>query len=207
MYDFCTGRSVFYSWLSWFYLFGVSVFSSICLLLVNILLVLGVRRLQLRRLRQSDLSHVTSALDKLQLLTAAERRRRNELNLTRTVVAVIVVFIVGELPSSFTSRAMIGALLGHRWRRRDVSQVEQEIFSSTGYRIAVLVSTILVVTQHSVNFIVYCVFNRRFCEEVVRSLLHVRHSYRHSGPYDGQPMTGVDRQVRQSSDEALDTGK
>ena len=83
-----------------------------------------------------------------------KQREQDEARLTRTLIVLVCVFILGETPSAFTSRSMVVALLGG----------DQSILQSGGYRVAVLVSTLLVVAQHSINFVVYCVFNRRFCD-------------------------------------------
>lgn len=134
-------RSTFYVYLSWVYFSLLSLAPSLSLIFFNALLIIGIRKTGQKR--KSLFANRTG-----------NDRSQEEATLTRTLIIVVCVFIAGELPSSFTSRSLIVAL---------ICGGDQSLLKTTGYRIAVLVSTILVVMQHSLNFVVYCVFNRRFC--------------------------------------------
>lgn len=133
------GKSAFYSALSWIYFFVVSVATAVLLIIFNILLIRGI--------------HVTNARRRTMQSAMSQHQRQDENRLTRTLVTVIFIFLVGELPSAMLSRSVVVGILGHG--RRD-------ILSTRGYRVAVLIATVLVVLQHASNFVVYCVCNKRF---------------------------------------------
>jgi len=188
------GQTAFYHYLSWSYFFCISLGSGVCLIILNVLLVVGIRRAGARRqsmqsrsvLIRTDTDQCTAGASSLRSngefgqgsqtkndganepangvstrqSPRDRQREKDEATLTRTLVVIVCVFIIGETPSSFTSRSMVVALLGG----------DQTVLESVGYRAAVLISTLLVVSQHSVNFVVYCVFNRRFCDSI-RQLL------------------------------------
>jgi len=102
---------------------------------------------------------------------STRRHHGAQSHLTRTVIAVVIVFILGEVPSAMTSRNMIVALFGLDAGGGPSGRNAPDVLRSVGYRIAVLVSTTLVVMQHSANFVVYCVFNRRFCDFLRRQMV------------------------------------
>lgn len=149
-------RSQFYVYLSWVYFSLISLAPSLSLIVFNTLLIIGIRRTGRKRKSLFGTRNGNS-------------RSQEEATLTRTLIIVVCVFIAGELPSSFTSRSLVVAL---------ISGGDQSILTRTGYRIAVLVSTILVVMQHSLNFVVYCVFNRRFCSVLRLHYLPILFGYR-----------------------------
>lgn len=152
------GNSQSFAYLSWIYIFLLSLTTALILVVFNILLIIGVRRTNAKRraLCAGGGGDVSGAY--------GARQHREETTLTRTLIIVVCVFIAGELPSSFTSRSLFLALIGRS---------DKSLLLTTGYRVAVLISTILVVVQHSMNFVVYCVFNRRFCDVLRRHYIPV----------------------------------
>lgn len=143
------GLSAYYSSIVWIYFSVISVGSCVCLVVFNTLLIIGIHRTHRKRRALVGGGGGSAA--------SANNKSRDEMTLTRTLIIVVCVFMVGELPSSFTSRSFFVALVGRK---------DHELLFAPGYRVAVLVSTGLVVAQHSLNFVVYCVFNRRFCAVV-----------------------------------------
>ena len=135
------GKSSAYNILSWVYFFVVSVATAFMLIVFNILLIRGIHVTNARRRTMS----VHSAM--------SQHQRQEENRLTRTLISVIFLFLVGELPSAMLSRSVVVGILGHG---------SKEILKTHWYRVAVLVATILVVLQHASNFIIYCVCNKRF---------------------------------------------
>ncbi|KAK2152281.1 hypothetical protein LSH36_335g02018 [Paralvinella palmiformis] len=131
------GRSMMYIYMSWFHLLFMSCGCGLALIVLNILLIRGLHRTQNRR----------------QALGArrTEHQRADDHRLTRTLISIVFLFLMGELPSALTSRALVVGLSG------DPCVVETKAF-----KIMSLVSTILIVLQLSLNFVVYCVLNRRF---------------------------------------------
>lgn len=144
------GRSEYYSLYAVWVNFGlVSVGSCLCLVVFNTLLVVGIHRTNRKRKSLVGSAGAAAAAAK-----NGNKNQQEDATLTRTLVMVVCVFVAGELPSSLTSRSLFVALVGGGGRG--------DLLDATSYRIAVLVSTALVVAQHSLNFVVYCVFNRRF---------------------------------------------
>ena len=78
----------------------------------------------------------------------------DETRLTRMFITLICVFVIGELPSALLSRGIVVAFVG--------GDKSQRTLHSTGYQIASMVATILVVSQHSANFIIYSLLNIKF---------------------------------------------
>lgn len=146
------GRGEYYSSYAVCVYFGlVSVGSCLCLVVFNTLLVVGIHRTHRKR---KSLVGSTAAAAK-----SGNKNQQDDATLTRTLVMVVCVFVAGELPSSLTSRSLFVALVGGGGGGGGGNH---DLLNATNYRIAVLVSTALVVAQHSLNFVVYCVFNRRF---------------------------------------------
>lgn len=143
-------QTPFYIAYSWMHFLVISVGSALLLIVFNILLLLGIHRTHRRR-------HYMISRHS----AAAARERKDETRLTKTLVAVIFLFIVGEIPSALCSRSIVVGIIGSG---------DTTILQSFGYKVAVLVSTILVVNQHSLNFVIYCVFNRKFWAVFKRKL-------------------------------------
>ena len=143
--------STAYIFFSWFFFITVSLGASLVLIVFNILLLRGLRRLNERRRTMTHQHH-----------------RTEEQRLTRTLISVIFVFVLGELPSAVLSRTAVVAILGHG---------SKAVLASLEYQIAAFIATVLVVSQHSLNFVIYCVFNTRFL--AVFKAQACRHSMHH----------------------------
>ena len=129
------GMSMYYKIISWTYFVLVSLGGCIVLIVLNILLIRGIHKSNTRR----------------RCLTGKKAHKAHqERRLTLTLISIICVFIIGELPSSFVSRLLLVPMAG------------TEILKTLGYKIAANIATALVVLQHSLNFVMYCVFNRNF---------------------------------------------
>ena len=136
------GKSVHYNVLSWFYFIAISCGCGIALIILNAFLMHGIHRTNLRKRHLvSNMAHTVN------------QQKQDELRLTRTLISVVTIYLIGEIPSALLSRSLVVALIGHG---------NDKIVKTMGFKIASLVATILVVLQLSLNFVVYCVFNRRF---------------------------------------------
>ena len=136
------GKGLFYKVLSWFHLLVISLGACLMLIVFNILLITGVKR---NKRRHNNLTSSTA------------KQRKNEHDQTRItwmLIAVIFVFITGELPSAMLSRALVVGIF---------SAGDTGILTEDWYKISVLIATILVTLQHSLNFLIYCLFHRKFC--------------------------------------------
>ena len=132
------GHSLFFKIYVWVHIVAITFATCIAILIFNILLIRGVHKSNSRR--RSMVFQNSSQI----------KRMRDADRLTITLIAVFSVFIISELPSAFVSRSMVAAIFG----RMNLTQ-----FS---YQITMLTCSILVVLQHSTNFIFYCLFNKRF---------------------------------------------
>ena len=86
--------------------------------------------------------------------TRFQQKQKEDFGLTLTLIGVVVLFLVGELPSSFLSRNIVGPLFG------------EEVLLDDRYITANVIATVLVVTQHSTNFAIYYILNHKFCNSV-----------------------------------------
>jgi cytochrome b561 len=143
------GQSAGYMLLSAVYFAVLAVGSSLVLIVVNALLIRGLWRLNTRR------SSMLTSRERV------DRLRREDAHLTRMLIVVVFVFLAGELPSASVSRLLHVDVFG------DGSECSEQ---STSYRAALLVAYTLVVAQHSLNFVVYCLMNKSFVE-ALRCLL------------------------------------
>ena len=132
------GRSMPYKYASWFHLLFVSCGCGLALVVLNVLLIRGLHRTKNRR-------------QALQGARRTDQQRSDDHRLTRTLISIVFLFLIGEIPSALTSRALVVGLSG------DPCVVETK-----GFKIMSLISTILIVLQLSLNFVLYCVLNRRF---------------------------------------------
>ena len=136
------GASRLYAVLAWAYFIVLTVGCSASLVVLNSLLIRGLRRASAKR-----------------RLLATRDRRTDDVRLTRMLVAVVVIFLAGELPSAIFSRFIVAAIA----RRRSAPVLQED-----WYAVCACVATVCVVTQHSLNFLCYCAFNKRFREELAR---------------------------------------
>ena len=143
-------QMTFYLVLSWLYFVVIALGSSIVLIVLNTLLIIGLRRISNRRVSMVSRRRVNGL-------------QRDDLRLTWMLVVLVFVFLVGEIPSACVSRLLVVDLLG---------KGNETVLSTASYRLASLVAYTLVVSQHSLNFIVYCLMNKKF-EAALRSLVCV----------------------------------
>ena len=139
------GNSIFYKTLTWLFFLLVAVGCGLVLIVINALLINGIQRVNDRRqmlTRSADACGGGKAGEKSQ-----ERR------LTRTLVSVTVLYLVGELPSCIFSRLVFTAILGPN---------NAHVTGAYWYLVAEWLATVCAVSQHSLNFVFYCIFNKRF---------------------------------------------
>ena len=142
------GQSVFYLVLSWLYFITLVLGTSAALIVINGLLIRGLRRLSNRR--SSMVSQARNG-----------RLRRDDLHLTWMLVVIVFVFLIGEIPSACVSELLVVDIF---------SNGNKKVMEMPEYRVASLVAYALVVSQHSMNFVVYCLMNKKFAS-ALKSLL------------------------------------
>ena len=134
------GKSTVYTAISWIYFLVFALGCGLILIVFNILLIRGIHATNEKR-RQ------------LQCSQSNEQEKSEENRLTRTLISVIFLYLVGELPSNIFSRLVFSAILG---------EGNQDVMKNLWYEFCLCIATIFVVLQHSLNFVFYCVFNKRF---------------------------------------------
>lgn len=151
--------------LSWFHILVISLFSCVLLSVLNILLIRCIHRTASRKrhlnqhympgvLAPTSNSAQNSVAASAAQATPSHGNVIDETRLTRMFIILICVFVIGELPSALLSRGIVVAFVG--------GDKSQGTLQSKGYQIASMVATILVVSQHSANFIIYSLLNIKF---------------------------------------------
>ena len=86
--------------------------------------------------------------------TKDSKRIRDQVKLTRTLIAVIFFALVSEIVSILTYDKIADFLIGRHYAN----------YMKNGYQIQRLISNTIVVISHSVNFFLYCAFNTRYLD-------------------------------------------
>nr|QVK45816.1 G protein-coupled receptor [Proales similis] len=87
-----------------------------------------------------------------QLRTVSSRRKRDQLRLTRTLIAVVCLVLLSEISSIVTYDKVTYFLIGQH----------RPSYMKNGYKFQVFLSNLIVLFVHSVNFFLYCVFNTKY---------------------------------------------
>ena len=82
------------------------------------------------------------------------KRLRDQVKLTRTLIAVICFALVSEIVSIITYDRITEFLIGRYY----------ENYMLSGYKMQRLISNTIVCISHSVNFFLYCAFNTRYLD-------------------------------------------
>lgn len=133
----------------WIHFLIFTICPTISLIILNLLLVCGVRRAT-KKYRE-----MTSTRDK-------EMRNREiyQRKLTKMMIIVVFVFIIGELPSAILSRIFIV----------EVVKKDENFLKTNLYMVLSSISVLLVSLQHSVNFFIYCTTNKRFWNQLKKMI-------------------------------------
>lgn len=128
---------------SWFQAIMVTLIPLVILMVANFILIMGLHR---ARKRREDL-HMNSNQE--------QSWRKNEVRLTRTLIGVVIVFIVCTLPSVFVEDPIAYAFFSE-------DKTWTEYLRSPGNQTFIYVSNLLLFLNCSLNFILYCAFNNKF---------------------------------------------
>lgn len=80
------------------------------------------------------------------------KREKDQMKLTRTLIAVIIVALFSEIMSIITYDKITKFLIGQK----------NSHYMNNGYQIQRLISNTVVLIAHSINFFLYCAFNKRY---------------------------------------------
>jgi hypothetical protein len=77
------------------------------------------------------------------------KRKRDQLKLTRTLIAIVFVALLSEISSIISYDTFSRFLFGDK-------------YMETLYKLQVFISNIITLIAHSVNFFFYCAFNEKY---------------------------------------------
>lgn len=83
-----------------------------------------------------------------------EKRKRDQYKLTRTLITVVFFVLLSEISSIATYDTIAEYLVARRFQNID--------YMNTYYKLQVFVSNLIVLVVHSVNFFLYCAFNKKY---------------------------------------------
>jgi len=136
------GSKQFY-YLSWFYSAINTFIPNLILIVTNTILIKAIRKAATERVNLRS--------------NQSEASRQDERRLTRMLIAIVIVFFICTVPSAFSddpiSYALFGEPKGRTW---------MEHINSQENTIQLYVNNILLYLNSSLNFILYCAFNRKY---------------------------------------------
>lgn len=134
-------ESQYYYRISWAHALIITFIPISILLVTNLVLIRALRK---------------AAKERAALHSNKERESRMEqARLTRTLVAVVVVFIICTFPSAFVEDPIAYSLFGG-------DRTWNDYLRSPGNQLFIYISNLLVFLNSSLNFVLYCAFNRKF---------------------------------------------
>jgi hypothetical protein len=80
------------------------------------------------------------------------KRKKSEMKLTRTLISVVFLVLLSEISSIVTYDKITEFLVGEYYPN----------YMKSGYNLQVFISNLIVLMIHSVNFFLYCAFNRKY---------------------------------------------
>ncbi|XP_053374230.1 probable G-protein coupled receptor B0563.6 [Mercenaria mercenaria] len=98
-----------------------------------------------------------------------EEIRKDQTRLTRTLVAIVIVFIVCTFPSAFVEDPIAYSLFGG-------DRTWIDYLKSPANQMFIYISNLLVFLNSSLNFVLYCSLNRKF-RQATKSLISKLHPY------------------------------
>jgi hypothetical protein len=102
-----------------------------------------------------------------------QKRLRDEHRLTKTLVAIVVVFLVCN---TFT-------IISYPDFIRRLTQKKYPNYIYVGFRIQKLITNIMLLLNYSINFFFYCAFNQKFLDTLKLTFRHRLCSYFHKNLY------------------------
>lgn len=83
-----------------------------------------------------------------------EKRKRDQYKLTRTLITVVFFVLLSEISSIATYDKIAEMLVARQFKELN--------YMDTYYKLQVFVSNLIVLIVHSVNFFLYCAFNKKY---------------------------------------------
>ncbi|CAF2085132.1 unnamed protein product [Rotaria magnacalcarata] len=115
-----------------------------------------------------------------------QKRLRDEHRLTKTLIAVVVVFLVCNTFTIISYPDFVRRITRHRYPN----------YMHTGFRIQKLVTNIMLLLNYSINFFFYCAFNEKFLDTFkatfyrrIRSYLQEKFNYQNDSTTTQQTLS------------------
>ena len=144
-YPFGTGfqKSQTFYGTSWFQALMINFIPLIILIIANSILIFAVQRARKQR-------------EEFQMNSNQEQSwRKDEARLTKTLISVVILFIVCTLPSAFVEDPIAYAFFSG-------DKTWAEYLMSPGNQTFIYTSNLLLFLNCSLNFVLYCAFNDKF---------------------------------------------
>ncbi|CAF5116455.1 unnamed protein product [Rotaria sp. Silwood1] len=84
--------------------------------------------------------------------TKKQKRLRDEQRLTKTLVAVVIVFLICNTFTIISYPGLVGFITSKKYPN----------YINAGFRIQKLITNIMLLLNYSINFFFYCAFNQKF---------------------------------------------
>jgi len=140
------------------------VFPVIILFFLNLKLILRVQqsnRYTLGELVARQHTHLpTTATPSIHPIK--QKRLRDEHRLTKTLVAVVVIFLVCN---TFT-------IISYPDLVKQITKQRYPNYMATGFRVQKLITNIMLLLNYSINFFFYCAFNQKFLDTLKSTFQH-----------------------------------
>lgn len=172
---FCIHQVLNQSLKSYLYIYFASmlvinqILPGLILLFLNLILIRRVQhsnRYTLRELVARQHGHITLPFTPT-IPPIKQRRLREEHRLTKTLVAVVVVFLVCNTFTIISYPTLVQKLTSKRY----------PVYIHRGFRIQKLVTNIMLLLNYSINFFFYCAFNQKFMDTLKMTFRHRFCSY------------------------------
>src|SRR5437588_11741397 len=96
-----------------------------------------------------------------------QKRLRDEHRLTKTLVSIIVVFLICNTITIISYTNFI----------RYITKKKYPNYFRTGFRIQKLITNIMLLLNYSINFFFYCAFNQKFLDTLKLTFHHRFYTY------------------------------
>lgn len=172
---FCIHQTQNESFKSYLHVYFINMFvfnqilPGLILLFLNLILIRRVQhsnRYTLRELVARQHGHIILPFTPT-IPPIKQRRLREEHRLTKTLVAVVVVFLVCNTFTIISYPALVQKLTSKRYPE----------YSHRGFRIQKLVTNVMLLLNYSINFFFYCAFNQKFMDTLKMTFRHRFCSY------------------------------
>jgi hypothetical protein len=139
------------------------ILPAFILVFLNLKLIQRVQhsnRYTLAELVARQHNHLTSSMPIIH--PRKQKRLRDEHRLTKTLVAVVLIFLICNTFTIITYPPLVQKLTSKKY----------PAYIYTGFRIQKLITNIMLLLNYSINFFLYCAFNQKFLDTLKLTFRH-----------------------------------